>query len=51
MVLSIRVSDPDSIGFVDPDPALDLGGKNYQQKKEKVKKFHILKSWMLSLEG
>ncbi len=42
--LCTRVSDPDSIWLVDPD--LDPGEQKWPAKKrEKVKKFHVLKCW------
>ncbi len=34
--------EPDSTGSVDTDPAR----KNDPHKKQKVKKFHVLKCWM-----
>jgi hypothetical protein len=42
------------------DPDLDLGfgirnriheGKSYPGKIKKIKKFHVLKGWMFSVEG
>jgi hypothetical protein len=49
--------DPDLIGSVDPDPESESGsgigiqeGKNYQQKKKKINKFHVL-CWMFSFES
>jgi hypothetical protein len=51
MVFNIRVADPDldSIGSVDLDP--DPGGQKRPIKVEKIKKFHVLKSWMFSFES
>jgi hypothetical protein len=43
--------DPDSIRSMDPDPVFGIRiqeGKNDQQKKKKIKKFHVLKCWMFS---
>jgi len=51
-MVAIRAVDPDSIGFVDPD--LESGSRRTKmtnKKKEKRKKFHVLKSLTISLEG
>ncbi len=51
------VSDPDSVGSVDPDsePDPDPGGqkmthKNDPQKLKFFYKFHVLKCWMFSFK-
>jgi hypothetical protein len=45
------VLDRDSIRSVDPDPYPDSGGQKLPKKEEKIKKFHVLKSWMFSFES
>ncbi len=34
-----------------PDPDTDPGGQKRPTKVEKIKKFHVLKSWMFSFEN
>jgi hypothetical protein len=51
-------ADPESIRSVGPDldpnrirnPDPDPGGQKLATKVEKIKKFHVLKCWMLSFE-
>jgi hypothetical protein len=49
LLTSVSDSNPDSIRSVDPDP--DSDGPKWPTKVEKIKKFHVLKRWMLSFEG
>ena len=46
--------DPDSIRSVDPDPYSESGSKRAKithKSRKNIKKFHVLKCWMFSLES
>jgi hypothetical protein len=55
LTLETRVSDPDSIRSVDPDPYLESGSGSRRakitRKSRKIKKYHFLKCWMFSFES
>jgi hypothetical protein len=51
VISSVSHPDPGSIGSVDPDPDQDsdLGRAKRPTKKEKIKKFHVVKSGTFTL--